>query len=222
MADAIYPAYGRDKRLALLVDGPAGTEFVGDLAAGSATVTNIADTSGISVGDKIYLTLVDGSAPKTVLSKTSTTIVLSALAGTTQAAQPMVAYPPSTGSISLQGKDIRFYDSSLSPSVATTLANLVAAEITIPGFTPPAGVWTLGFVNAGGQAIAESQTVEIHPSGVVSPPVSVGGAWTDDGVGALVIWPLDNEVTLSDVVDVLKVMLTDAYPTPGALIQILP
>jgi len=72
------------------------------------------------------------------------------------------------------------------------------------------------------KAIAESQTVEVHPSGAVTPGVEVGGLWVDDGTGALVIWPLDGPVSLEDATDVLKVMLTDAYPTPGSVIQILP
>lgn len=103
-------------------------EFDGDLAAASSVVTNIADTGPIVVGDKIYLTIVDASAPLTVLSKTATTITLSAVAGTTQAGQPLVA----VGATVL---DITAYKVGLFTGTPTRTLATVLADLTQPTYT---------------------------------------------------------------------------------------
>lgn len=87
------------------------------------------------------------------------------------------AVPPTEGAV-------RLFASTLVPTVVTTKAELVAAEVAFTGY--PAGGYVLTGFNpailaAGGGAVIYSQTIPVaYTSG---DAVSVGGYWVEDAVG---------------------------------------
>lgn len=226
MGDTIYPTESRQKRMAALTNGGGTFEIAGDITSASAAVTNVPapDYAKVVVGDEIWGMLGGAGADNPVVSKTPpSTITATTVANATAAGINLLVQNASWSAfIGLQGQVIHAYTTAIDPTEATTLAELEAAEAVVAGFTPPAGDWTVDAITPSGQAMAESQLVIVAPSGPLSPAVQIGGFWVDDGTDPIAIWPLDNAVTLTGVSTPLKVMLTDAYPTPGEVIQVFP
>lgn len=87
------------------------------------------------------------------------------------------ATPPTEGAV-------RLFNSSLVPTVITTKAELVAAEVAFTGY--PSGGYPITEFNpailaTGGGAVIYTQTIPVaFTSG---SPVAVGGYWVEDAVG---------------------------------------
>lgn len=189
--------------------------------SGSPDLTAVGDMTGLAVGATVVTP--SAAAGKTVVAMDNAahTATLSGNAGLS-ATQNWVFQNPAGTLIALQGNTIHLYASTFSPGINNTAADFDTNEVTFAGWTTPAGVWDSGLVDANGRALGESQMVVARPSGVLSPAVMIGGAYVKDGSGGAVWWPLDAPVTLTDTTTVLKFMLTDTYPTPGNVVQILP
>ena len=224
--DAIYPAYGRQQRIDLIVAGQGGLVNVltGDTAAGNPGLTSMSGLVGVAIGATVAGTGIPTSPAPTVIaaSDSAHTVTMSASAtGTATGENITFTNPAAVGFPGLEGATIRLYKSTLSPSPATTLADLVAAECDFTGYAAKTLAVDTGYIDPTGAAIAESQLLVWVPTDAVTPNI-VGGLWTDDGTGAMVIWPLAAPVSLAGPTNTLKVLALDSYPTPGSLIQVLP
>jgi len=87
------------------------------------------------------------------------------------------ASPPTEGAV-------RLYSSALVPTVITTQAELVAAEVAFTGY--PSGGYPLSGFNpailaTGGGAVIYAQTIPV--AYVSGAPVAVGGYWIEDALG---------------------------------------
>lgn len=222
MGDQNFTRDSRDGREEVLStdDGLSLTIMVTSTSA-SPDLTAVGDMSGLAIGATVVSP--SGPAGKTVIAMDNAahTATLSGNAGVS-ATENWVFMNPSGTLIALQGKTIHLYASSFSPAVDNVAADFDAAEITFSGWTPPAGVWDAGVVDVSGRAVGESQTIIARPDSTLVSEVSIGGLYVKDGTGGAVWWQLDGPVILSDTTTVLKVMLTDTYPTAGQVIQILP
>jgi hypothetical protein len=222
MVAAIYPLYGAQKRIQLIVaaSGPPIT-LTGTTAAGTG-LTALDPLAGVAIGDVVTGTGIVATPPTTVvaLDDAAHTATLSQAALGVHVGVPITFTHPA-GPSGLQGATARLYQSSLTPGPGTTLATLITAEANFDGYAAKTLTMDTGYINGTSQAVAESQLLVWIPTGSVTPN-NIGGIWTDDGTGAIEIWPLPAAVPLAGPSSVLKVLVTDAYPTPGAAIQVLP
>lgn len=221
MADAIYPRYGADRRMDFIVQGPGDVTITATSTIGSNGLSATSSLAGVAIGGTVTGPDIPSGSVVIEADDTTHSLTMSIASSGAHTAATFTISNPAAGA-ALQGKTIHLYDSTFSPSTETTLADLVAAEVTFTGWTPPAGVWDDGLVTPTDQAMAESQLIVVRPSTTLVTPVSIGGLWVDDGTGVIEIWPLNAAVVLADSTDVLKVLLTDTYPTPGQVIQVLP
>lgn len=222
MADAIYPIYGAQKRIDLINQGTRSPIVVTGTVAASTSLTALGDLTGVAIGAVVTGLGIVNSPPTTIVAMDNAahTATLSQAGTGAHAATPLTFTNP-TAPLGLNGGTLRLYQSTLVPGTQTTLADLVTAEATFDGYAAKTLVTDTGFINGNSQAVAESQLLVFIPTGSVTPN-TIGGAWTDDGTGAMEIWPLLAPVSLAGPTNALKFVVTDAYPTPGSLIQVLP
>lgn len=226
MGDTIYPTPSRLKRMEALVEGAdaVGTLVIAGIVDTDATVTpaSPAILARLTIGDIVWGAQDAGNNPSEVASIGATTFEMADPAEATAPSTPLFIVFNGAQYSMLQGRPIRAYLSSLLPTESTTLAELVAAEALYTGWTAPAGVWDTGVLTPDGAALAESQLVVGTPTAVLTPAVSIGGYWVDDEDDPIAIWPLDAAVILTGPTTPIKVLLLDAYPSPGSIVQILP
>lgn len=219
---AIYPLYGSQSRLNTIVFGGPPRTITGTVTSTSPTVTATSSLAGVVIGSGISGAGIPPGTTVLAVDSVGLTITMSANATGTHAGETITLTPsvaPAAGL--MNGATLRLYQSSLTPGAGTTLANLVAAEATFDGYAAKTLTMETGYINGANQAVAESGLAAWIPTGSVTPN-SIGGAWTDDGTGAMEIFPLAAPVSLAGLATVLKIMVTDAYPTPGGLVQVLP
>jgi hypothetical protein len=222
MANAIYPLYGEIQRINILMFGGPPLTLTGTVTSGSPTITAPSLTTGIVIGSKITGTAIPANTTVIAVDSAVPSITMSANATGNHTAETLTLQPDNAPLAGLlDGATVRLYQSALTPGQGTTLANLVAAEATFDGYAAQTLAMDTGYINGANQAVAESQLLVWTPTGSVASN-SIGGAWSDDGTGAIIIWPLDAPVSLAGPTTTLKIVATDAYITPGKTIQVLP
>lgn len=223
MVAAIYPIYGEQKRIDLLMTGSDPNTFtlVGDTHSNTTLDNLVGSMIGIAIGATITGAGIPANTTLVALNDSANTGVLSQAATATATGVTFTITNPTSAFAGLDGATVRLYRSTLTPGKGTTLANLVAAEATFDGYAAKTLTMDTGFINGAQQAVAESQLLVWTPTASVTPN-TIGGLWSDDGTGAVIIWPLPAPVALAGPTTTLKVVATDAYETPGAALQVLP
>jgi len=213
MQTPVYPLQSRIGRQAV-IDSPSASAillFTGDTTIASAIITNIASTSGIVVGARVWGPGVANAA--TVVSKTATSVTLSAAATASGVAQGF----STTGAGLLNGRSVRLYTNAIAPNVNTKLVDFT--EATFDGYAAKTLAMTVGYVNASGLPIAQSQLLTWLMTGTTTPN-TINGYYVDDGTNVLMAAAFDAPIGMTLANSEIAGVLQDSYPPSVGFAQV--